>query len=267
MAKVKLVPPEKLQKLAGTLPGEAMSGRVETWLGISAGFPLHAGFRHLDPGAAVQWTDAASGYIVYLWEGAARIGEVALEPGSVVLIEHGASARIAAEAAGAKLLVFDAADDRPPADAAGGHVHVLPAERVQRAHTYLPNVPVGAAIFADATCPTCRLWLHENTYHEPHFKLNLHSHSQDEIIVVTQGEMVVAGRAYGRGTMLAVGKDVLYSLAVGDGPMEFINFRPSRPTFTSADRTRTIDEASLYRDAFHVPPPYIELASLADQTT
>lgn len=263
MAKAKLVTPDKMTIIDGMLPGERAHGAVVTRIGIGSGFPLHAGFREMQAGSTLEWFDVASGLIVHLWDGAARIGDIRLDKGSAVVIEHGATARIDAIEDDTVLLVFDAADDRPPADAAGGHVHVLPADRVQREDGHHRENKVGAAIYADSACPTCRLWLHENTYFQPHFELGLHSHSQDEIIVVTAGEMIIGNRSYRRGAMLAVARDVLYGFEVGDEGMQFINFRPSHPTFTSADKSRFIDEAEMYRERFPDPPPYIDLAQPA----
>jgi len=258
MAKVQLVLPSQMTLRADSPPGERSHGPVEIREGVGDAFPLRGGFRHMSVGSAIEWNKVASGQIVYLWAGEASVGNTVLEERSCVVIEHGSSARIDAQAENTTLLVFDAGRSAPPANRSGGHVHLLPARRVQRTHECMPGAAVGAAIYADAACPTCSLWLHENTYHLPHYKVGLHSHSQDEIIVVTSGEMVVGRRTCGRGTMLAIAKDVLYQFETGESGMQFINFRPSHPTFTSADGSQVIDEGAFYRDVFKAPPPYIK---------
>jgi len=258
MAKVKLVLPSQMALRTDAPPGERSHGHVEIREGVGDAFPLRAGFRHMSAGSAIEWNEVGSGQIVYLWEGEARVGETVLEERSCVILEHGSSTSIEAQADNTTLLVFDAGRCAPSARAAGGHVHLLPAQRVQRTHECMPGTAVGAAIYADAACSTCSLWLHENTYHLPHYKLGLHSHSQDEIIVVTGGEMVIGRRTCGRGAMLAVARDVLYAFETGESGMQFINFRPSHPTFTSADGSQVIDEGAFYRNVFKAPPPYIE---------
>ncbi|HET9629717.1 MAG TPA: hypothetical protein VFP14_09580 [Novosphingobium sp.] len=257
MAKVKLVSPGQLRAIPGCLPDEQAFGEVQTRLGVCGSFPLHAGFRIMTGGSAIAWQAAASGRVILVWEGVARVGETILGVESAVIIEHGGSVRIDAVEDATALLVFDARKDSPPEDAHGGGVHILPAERVQRTDCLAPDMPLGAAVYADSSCPTCSMWLHENSY-QPHFELGLHSHSQDEIIVVVGGDLVIGTKSYGRGSMLAVAKDVLYQFKCGERGLRFVNFRPSRPTYTSGDGSFTADERSIYREVFHEPPPYLQ---------
>ena len=78
MAKVKLVSPGQLQAIAGCLPDEQAFGEVQTRLGVCGSFPLHAGFRIMTGGSAIAWQAAASGRVILVWEGVARVGETIL---------------------------------------------------------------------------------------------------------------------------------------------------------------------------------------------
>ncbi|TVV74477.1 hypothetical protein [Sphingomonas solaris] len=181
-------------------------------------------------------------------------GGTRLEAGSVIVIEPGAAAEAAAASDDAVLLVFNPTAALPASSCAGGNVHILPADRVPRMVRLNERANVGAAIFADSACPTCELWLHESAFHDGDFNVDLHSHSEDEIIVVTAGEIVLGQRRYGRGTAIAVAKEAVYGFRTGREGLTFINFRPSHPTYRTADGTRVIDEQALYMGSLGRPP-------------
>jgi hypothetical protein len=250
MAKVSIAEFGKAQPVDPALFGEDVSAGWEA-LGIFARErdPLHAHLVRLAKGGVARWADSATGHLVYVWQGAVGVGGVALPAGSVFEIEHGASAEARATAGDTVLLVFNQAigADRP--GRAGGHVHRLPAERVPRKVPLHPTAGAGGAIFADAGCPTCELWLHENIFHEPHSELGLHYHDEDEIIVVTGGEIILGPRSYGPGTAIAIARNTRYGFRTGPEGMTFINFRASHPFYRTADGSTTLDEQKAYRDA------------------
>jgi hypothetical protein len=111
---------------------------------------------------------------------------------------------------------------------------------------------VGAALFADARCPTCELWLHENIIHEPRFSVNPHYHSEDEVIVVTGGEIILGKRTYGRGAALTVARDTVYGSHACASGLSFINFRAGRPSYAPAGDRHPVDELQFYTE---LPPP------------
>jgi hypothetical protein len=78
-------------------------------------------------GSPGQPTDCA----VYVWEGSVDAGGARLDAGSSAVVEYGASLSATAGPEGAALLVFRMRD-RSPEERAGGHVHLLPQERVAR---------------------------------------------------------------------------------------------------------------------------------------
>lgn len=254
MSKVRIATMDALKPGDPAAAGESVSAGVTTdAIFDSATAPLHARWHHLPPGGTIAWADSAQGHLAYVWEGSVAVGDATLDRGSVILIEHRGSAQGRALDQGAVLLVFNrpATADRPAL--AGGHVHRLPADCVPRMQRLNDRANVGAAIFADSACPSCELWLHESSFHDADFDVALHSHSEDEIIVVTYGEIVLGQRRYGPGTAIAVAKDAIYGFKTGAQGLHFINFRPSHPTYVTADGQTFIDEQALYRDKLGRP--------------
>ncbi|WP_079640231.1 hypothetical protein [Sphingopyxis flava] len=200
----------------------------------------------MDSGARLTFSAGRHGFLAYVWDGCFERDGVRLEKSSVVIVEHGATATLVSKQDGAMLLVFNATDEHAASVRAGGHVHVLPADHVPRAGRMEGQWNVEAALFADSDCDTCELWLHQNDFKDPNFQVALHSHNEDEIIVVTNGEIVLGQRHYGPGTVIFVAKDVLYGFRTGPSGMGFINFRPSKPTYKEAGGMEMMDEQTIY---------------------
>lgn len=197
--------------------------------------------------------------IAYVWKGAVQAGGRALAAGSSLIVEHGADAEIKGRDEKSQVLTFSAADSssRPRA---GGHVHLLPAERVPRTSMLAGTNGVGGGMHANAECPSCQIWLHENSFvsadAEPslaQMEKGIHSHSEDEVIFVTDGQMRLGNRLYGPGTAVAVAADTFYSFAVGPHGLKFINFRPARPSDIKLKSGGSMDEVAYWRDRLPAP--------------
>jgi len=229
-------------------PDEIPDDDVETRSAFPAASPLALRLHAVPAGRHVRWRDSARGHLIYIWSGSVVLGEQALETGSMVIVEHGASAELMGGSEGGEMLVFNATDASPPPSRQGRNVHVLPAQDVPRVHTLRGNADVGAAMFANARCPTCELWLHENRLRQAGMLVDPHYHTEDEIIVVTAGEIVLGRRTYGRGTAIAVASDTIYSFSAGPSGLTFINFRPGQPTYARAGSKEPVDELAFYTE-------------------
>jgi hypothetical protein len=116
---------------------------------------------------------------------------------------------------------------------------------------------------ADSGCPTCEVWLHEN-----HFpgrttpmtpeeeKRGVHSHSEDEIIFVVDGEIKLGNRLYGPGTAVAIAADTLYSFTTGPEGLSFINFRAGTPGDIRFANGTAISETGYWKDK-QLKPEYV----------
>lgn len=216
--------------------------------------PLHLYLHRLDAGEVLRIGTMPCDCAAYVWNGAVATGGSALPQGSSLVVEHGAQAELTAGGAGAVVLTF--AERAPPSEQrGGGHVHLLPQDRVPR---YADTVSGG--LHADGQCPTCEVWLHENTM--PGMsdtaaleiaERGIHSHSEDEIIFVTGGTMRLGTKFYGPGTALAIAADTMYGFTPGPEGLSFINFRAGYPQAFHMKNGNTFDEAGYWRERVSSP--------------
>jgi mannose-6-phosphate isomerase-like protein (cupin superfamily) len=60
------------------------------------------------------------------------------------------------------------------------------------------------------------------------FKVEAHAHLEDEIIVVSEGEVIFGKQAFGVGSSVFIPKMTLYGFQAGPEGLTFLNFRPTR---------------------------------------
>lgn len=220
--------------------------------------PLHLYQHRLEPGATLQIGAMACDCVGYIWEGSVKAGDAELPHGSSLVVEHGAEMALTAGDEGAGILTF--LEREPQGQRAGGHVHLLPDSNVPR---YAPEPGVGGVsggLHANGLCPTCEVWLHENTMpgmsDEAASQMGdrgIHSHSEDEIIFVTGGTMRLGTKLHGPGTAIAIAADTMYSFTPGPDGLSFINFRAGHPeAFRMKDGT-PFDEAGYWKDRVSTP--------------
>jgi hypothetical protein len=120
-------------------------------------------------------------------------------------------------------------------------------------------------LHADSDCPSCSVWLHENHFPpaepltEEQQKGGVHSHSEDEIIFVVDGEMRLGNKPAGPGTALAISADTLYSFSPGPNGLSFINFRAGRPSEIKFANGHSMSETGYWREKVS-RPDYLEAA-------
>jgi hypothetical protein len=210
----------------------------------------------LEPGATLTLDGTPTDRLAYVWEGAVEAGGETLDKRSSLIVEHGRSTSITAGNDGATLVEFNMRE-RPAEPRAGGHVHLLPNRIVPRVEKLGETGTAGGALHADAHCPTCEIWLHENDFYNSDHETALHSHSEDEVIFVRDGAIKLGNRLYGPGTALAIAADVKYEFWTGPEGLSFINFRGASPTYTTADGSYVLDEAKFWQGVTGAPQ-YIE---------
>ena len=255
MARVQIVSPKDVPAIGKVTPGLSEVQAVFD----KGPDPLHLRIHTLGRGATVEIKGGSTDYVAYIWRGTVFAGNTSLEERASVIVERGASVVLTAVSEGASVLVFNL-NGTPARARAGGHVHLLPAERVPRTLDMGGAGVAGGALHADAACPTCEVWLHENDFYQADYEVAVHSHTEDEIIFVRAGGMRLGNRLYGPGTALAIKANTKYGFRAGPEGLSFVNFRATSPRHVSADGSHVMDEAELWRD--HVGAPhYLELAS------
>ncbi len=222
-------------------------GGVETRAFFAGdGDPIHMHVHRLEPGATIRLEGRPTDHIAYVWRGAVDAGGTRLDPGSSVIAERGSAQLLSAVEEGATLVAFHLREPHAQLRA-GGHVHLLPADRVPRHSDITGEGYVGGGLHADAQCPSCELWLHDNDFIVPDKVGTVHSHSEDEVIFVVRGAMKLGNMLYGPGSAVAIHADTKYGFTVGPEGLTFINFRGTTPTYTSGDGKVTVAEGEFMR--------------------
>ena len=221
--------------------------------------PIHCHVDWLTGGAQALFGPATADCAIYVWQGSAHAGEVELPEGSSLVIERGAAQALVAGPHGARLVRYATNPAHQPARA-GGHVHLLPEPAIPRFAPPPGQKGASGGLHADATCPTCAVWLHENALPGVEgadaravAERGVHAHSEDEIIFVTHGAMRLGDRLFGPGTALAIAADTFYSFTPGPDGVRFINFRPGAPAAFRMKSGGTFDEAGYWRDRVSSP--------------
>lgn len=243
------------QTVAGPLPpGFAGDGQAAAYFGDD-GQPLRLHVVELKPGQGVTIGGAAIDKLVYVWRGAVVAGGRALDAGSSLIVEHGSSASLTATEP-ATLLAFSSAQ-APAQPLAGGHVHLLPAERAPRTDSLGGSVGLGGVMHADSDAGSNEIWLHENRFppmiERQDAEAGIHSHSEDEIIFVLDGDIRLGERLYGPGTAVAIAADTLYSFTAGPQGLHFANFRAARPGDIRFAKGHAISETGYWRERLPRP--------------
>ena len=260
MAKVSIATLDKAERIASP-DGQSLNaqGDIVTRVMLAGpAHPIHLVVHDLAADARLTLAGGSVDLALFVWKGAVEAGGAQLDAKSSAVIERGASLDITAGREGASAVVFQLGE-RDGGAAAGGHVHILPHDRVPRTDRLGGNDGIGGALHSDAQCPTCSVWLHENSYAMADKETPVHSHSEDEVIFVHTGSIRLGNRVYGPGTALAIAANTKYGFFSGPDGLGFVNFRATSPTYTSGDGSVVMDEAELWRGLLG-QPQYLEAA-------
>jgi hypothetical protein len=236
---------------------EGLRGQGKAFAAVTADrFPLELHHVELAPGEHLAVGPRGVDTAIFVREGGVGSGGCSLPAGSSLIVERGAEASLQAGFEGAVLLVFAGTT---PGRGAGGEVHLLPQSRVPACERMSAQSLAGGAIHADSDCSGCEVWLHENRFpgagapSPEAAQLGVHSHSEDEIIVVLGGAMRLGNRLVGPGTALAIAADTLYAFTPGPEGLSFINFRAHRPQDIRFADGRSMSETGIWREILPRP--------------
>jgi hypothetical protein len=225
---------QRAQRIAG--PDTASPGIETRSYFASATDTLRLQVHQLAAGASWGTADAPADTAIYIWH------------------ESGAALAMTAGVQGAELLAFSVMQSGT--QHVNGRVHLLPSARVPRNTDLDGTGRTGGSLHADASLPSCKLWLHENDFYKAEHETAVHSHSEDEIIFVRSGQIRLGNRLYQPGTALAIAAHTKYGFRAGPRGLGFVNFRSHSPTYAAADGGQKLDEAALWR-SLTGPPHYL----------
>jgi hypothetical protein len=210
-------------------PGSRRATRVRASTRLSPdGYPLFLVVAELDDGGSLEWGDVHGDDGVHVLAGALDVDGRMCPTGGALVVESGVACT--ARAVGPTHVVHcGAVDPEPPADGlygppgpAGHGVHVV-GDGGRFASGDRERVDV--RWFADSTCPTCRIALFVVRRAEGGVRDRSHTHTQDELILVLDGSLLVAGEEHGAGTCLAIPARTRYSLTSGPDGFTILNVR------------------------------------------
>jgi quercetin dioxygenase-like cupin family protein len=207
-------------------PTCAALGRARSSLMDFGGFPLWAVRAELEPGATLTWDDEHGDEGVYVLGGRLEVGDRVCPQGGAVIVEGQAGASASAPD-GATLVHFGPRDPGPPSDGYFGP----PAPEPHGVHVVGPGGMYAASepgrdtrMFADSTCPTCRITLFVTGRDEPYGSAR-HSHTADEVQYVVRGEVHFGSRVLRPGDAVAIAGGYRYRFQGGPAGFAFLNYR------------------------------------------
>jgi hypothetical protein len=259
MAKVTVVRPERA-RAAAQVAGVDGNAALRTYLD-GAGHSLHLHLAQIAAGETLRLGPLAGDLAAYVWQGDVIAGGLALAAGSSAIAERGAVLELCgAEGDGAaQVVLFCGAGGNAGAAREQARVHLLPVDRVPRMPAEPGSGGVSGGLHADADCPTCAVWLHENHFpgtfdlSPDQIARGIHSHTEHEIIFVTGGEIRLGSKLYGQGTALAIAANTLYGFTAGPLGLSFVNFRAAKPGDISFAHGAKISETGYWQQ--RVPKP------------
>jgi hypothetical protein len=219
--------------------------------------PLHLHLLEVQGSESIHVEADGVDKLLYVWSGAVKAGGHPLAKGSSLIVERGAALDVSGSELGAVLLAFSAAT-APAKPLPGGNVHLLPAQNAPRSDSLGGTVGLGGVMHADADCPTCQVWLHENRFPGRDIprsddEAGVHSHSEDEVIFVIDGEICLGRKLYGPGTALTIAADTLYSFTAGPKGLHFVNFRAGKPGDIQYAKGPPMSETAYWREKLPRP--------------
>jgi quercetin dioxygenase-like cupin family protein len=192
----------------------------------------------LDAATELEWRTDHGDEALYVVDGEVEIDGTGVSPGGAVLVEAGAPANLRALKA-SRVAHFGPVDHEPPSagpfGAPGGegrHVHVFPT--VDAAPS-LSDPSQSGTYFGDGSCSTCRIafFVVDGRRSTEGYTSASHTHSEDEIIHVLDGEMHVGPITVRPGMSIAVRANRRYGFRTPAG-FRFVNYRRDAATMVRA---------------------------------
>jgi hypothetical protein len=177
-------------------------------------------------GSVLSWSGPHGDEVLYVRSGRIIAGDQPCLAGGMVIIERNALATISVPEQ-AVLLHFGSTgtvDSRT-----GGGVHVVGAKGM-----YALEDPTHVSrIFADGTCDSCSVHMLFSS-RTTKYRSAAHSHTQDEIIHLLDGEISLGSYHLGPGDSVGIPADLRYRFESGPAGYAFLNFSPAKSEYVPA---------------------------------
>jgi quercetin dioxygenase-like cupin family protein len=198
----------------------------------------------LGSGASFDWEDHHGDEALFVQRGEHEVEGRRCPEGGAVVIE--ADARpIVRTTRSSRVVHMGPRDPAPPRDG----LHGPASARSRDVHVVGPRGIFEARekgrdthFFADSTCPGCRLWL-LYTSRSFAWETSVHSHSQDELVYLLEGEIRLGSFSLEPGSTVFIAADQPYQLRSGEDGFAFINYRRDASEMTTRATGEKILEA------------------------
>ena len=207
-------------------PGHRTAGGLRSRPVSPPDFSLWLVRAELDDGATIEWPATHGDEAVFVVDGGLEVEGRLCPPKGAVIIEADAPATV--KAVGPTRIVHVGPVD--PAQPTGG-INGAPEQHGHGVHVVGPRGTFARVAdgsdshyYADSSCPTCRITLLHvgRTFG---YDSAAHSHTEDELIHVISGEIILGRQVLGAGDTLAIGGNVRYKFRGGDDGFVFVNYR------------------------------------------
>lgn len=207
-------------------------------------FSLWARRLDLAPGESFERGGVHGDEALYVRAGSLVFDGRELEAGGVAVIEADAAAAFTAGADGATIVHLGPTDAAQPTTG----VYGPPSGGPRGVHLIGPRGLLAieepgrsTRFFADSACDTCRITLF-STARDEVYRSASHSHSEDEILYVLDGEIRVGTAVLEPDMGAAIPGGELYGFRSGDHGFRFLNFRRDVSTYrSSATKTESLE--------------------------
>lgn len=206
--------------------GHRVVGAVRSCVVSPRGFSLWMRLTDLDDLATIEWPPIHGDEAVYVVEGAFEVdGRVTPARGAAIVesdvVTRGSAigpTRIVHMGPADSAQPMHGINGPPSADSHGVHV-------VGPRGTYANTTETADShYFADSTCPTCRITL-LSVGRTLAYESEPHTHSQDELMHVLSGSVMIGRRHIVPGDTVAIAANTRYGFRGGEEGFVFLNYR------------------------------------------
>jgi mannose-6-phosphate isomerase-like protein (cupin superfamily) len=226
-------------------PACEADGPAQSTLFQPEGYSLWEVEAELGTGAELRWSSQHGDEVLFILDGAMEVDGQICEPKAAAIIEAGVAATARAVTPSKVVHFGPTSVNAPsaglygPAPTEGRRVHVARPDDATRVGS---DDGPGAVYYADSSCPTCRLAFFEVSGPAPQV-VGSHTHSEDEIIRVTSGELRLGRTRVGPGMSVAIPGGYRYGFRT-PGAFSFLNYRRDVSTYVAAPGSEPMVEGA-----------------------
>jgi hypothetical protein len=233
VAKIDIVRSGEMSPLTGYgAPAFDIVGGARSRRAGPPGYSIWLVSSEVDRGASLRWRAGHGDEAVYVKRGSLEVDGRSCAAGGALIVEADAALE-ALVVEPSEFLHFGSVTDTPverkPAGGPARGYHLVGPRGV-----YAREDPTHVTrIFADASCPTCDAFLLHSS-RTVRYRSAAHSHTQDELIHLLDGDISLGSHRLDPGDTLTVTANTRYRFEAGDQGYAFLNFSAAKSGYVLA---------------------------------